>query len=426
MILRLTLKLVQGMIFGMTWNASVCAATRSLIFLVAMVAAMSCATSSARSQSAAGADGKLQVELAILTRQKPAPPLYELDPRPQDEGLQGARLAIDDNNTTGAFTHQHFNLDEVVLDAQQSPVDVARQLVDKGVGLLVLDLPAGELLAIADALKGANAILFNVQAEDDRLRGVDCRANLFHLAPSRAMLTDALAQFLTVKRWSRLFLIAGPQGDDQLYAGALKNSAKKFGLKIVAERPWQYGALARARSDSVTQADALDVTRGVDYDMMIVADEAGDFGDYLPYHSWDPKLLAGTQGLIATTWHPAHGAWGAEQLQNRFRRQANRFMRPVDYQAWMAVRAIGEAATNVGNADPAELRKYMLSSDFGFAAFKGVAVSFRPWDRQLRQPLLLAQPTFLVAAAPQPGFLHQRTPLDTLGVDEPETTCHAK
>jgi ABC transporter substrate binding protein (PQQ-dependent alcohol dehydrogenase system) len=422
MILRLTLKLVQGMILRMTWNECACAALRGLTFLVAMVGAMSCALSA----RAAGGESKLQVQLAIITHEKPAPALYELDPRPQDEGVQGARLAIEENNTTGAFTGQRFDLDEVVLGEKQSPVDAARRLVDKGVKLLVLDLPADELLAVADALKGGDAILFNVQAEDDRLRGTDCRANLFHLAPSRAMLTDALMQFLTVKRWSRLFLIAGPQADDQLYAAALKNSAKKFGLKIVAERPWKYGALARARSDSVTQADALDLTRGVDYDMMIVADEAGDFGDYIPYHSWDPKLLAGTQGLIAATWHQAHGAWGAEQLQNRFRRQAGRWMRPVDYQAWMAVRAIGEAATSVGTADPAALRQNLLSPDFGFAAFKGIAVSFRPWDRQLRQPLLLAQPNFLVAAAPQPGFLHQRTPLDTLGVDQPESTCHAQ
>jgi len=412
----------------MTWNEYAYAAARSLIFPVAMVVALSCALPTARAASgpAASGEGKLNIELAILTREKSAPPLYELDPRPQDEGLQGARLAIDENNTTGAFVGQHFDLDEVVLDAQQSPVDAARQLVERGVRLLVLDLPAGELLAVADALKGSDAVLFNVQAEDDRLRGVDCRANLFHLAPSRAMLTDALTQFLSVKRWSRLFLIAGPQADDQLYAGALKNSAKKFGLKIVAERPWQFGALARARSDSVTEAGALDLTRGVDYDMMIVADEASDFGDYIPYHTWDPKQLAGTQGLIAATWHPAHAAWGAEQLQNRFRRQANRWMRPIDYQAWMAVRAIGEAATNIQSADPVALRKYMLSPDFGLAAFKGVAVSFRPWDRQLRQPLLLAQPTFLVASAPQPGFLHQRTPLDTLGVDQPESTCHAQ
>lgn len=240
------------------------------------------------------------------------------------------------------------------------------------------------------------------------------------------MLTDALAQFLSVKHWARLFLILGPTPQDRLYAEAFRGSAKKFGLKIAAEKPWTFGALARARGDNITEADALILTQGVSYDIMVVADEAGDFGDYISYRTWDPKLVAGTQGLIAASWHPTQYAWGAEQLQDRFLRLAKRHMRPIDYQAWMAVRALGEAVVHVNSADPRALTAYMLGPDFDFAAFKGVAVSFRPWDRQLRQPLLLAQPASLVAVAPQPGFLHQRTPLDTLGVDEPETECRLK
>ena len=32
----------------------------------------------------------------------------------------------------------------------------------------------------------------------------------------------------------------------------------------------------------------------------------------------------------------------------------------------------------------------------------------------------------MVSVAPEAGFIHQRTPLDTLGTDEPETTCKLK
>ncbi len=374
-------------------------------------------------QEAANKSAALQVEIAILVRQKPTPPLYDPTATPPDEALQGARLAIEDNNTTGGFIGQHFSLKEVVLGKDQSAADAARALVAKGTGLIIVDLPADELLAISDALKDSDAILFNVAAQDNILRGKDCRANIFHIAPSRAMLTDALTQFLLVKRWANLFLIVGPNPPDKLYAQAMRDSAKKFGLKIVAEKPWTFGPLAQARGDNITQAAALDFTRGVDYDMMVVADEEDAFGDYIPYHTSDPKLLAGTQGLIATSWHETQFAWGAEQLQDRFLRLAKRHMRAIDYQAWTATRAIGEAVSHVNAADPRAIAAYMLSPDFGVAAFKGVAVDFRPWDHQLRQPLLLAQPAFLVGVAPQPGFLHQRTPLDTLGVDKPETTC---
>lgn len=342
---------------------------------------------------------------------------------PEDEGLAGGRLAVRDNNTTGAFTGQQFSLDEAWLDENEDPTAKAQTLVREGVQFLIVNLPASELLSVADALKDQSIILFNVGATDDQLRGTDCRANLLHIAPSRAMLTDALAQFLAFRRWQRIFLVSGPQAGDKLYADALKRSARKLGLTIVAEKPWEFGALARSKADAPTTAEALVFTRDVNYQVLVVADEAGDFGDYLPYRTWSPLIVAGTQGLTATTWHPTLEAWGASQVQNRFQQSAGRPMRPLDYHTWVALRAVGEVVTRGAKTDPADVRRRLLDAQFGLAAYKGVPVSFRPWDRQLRQPILIVQPKFLVSVAPQEGFLHQRTPLDTLGTDQPESEC---
>src|SRR3954469_9681074 len=364
-----------------------------------------------------------EVRIGLLARKTPPPPTFSFDAIPKDEGFAGARAAIKDNDTTGAFTGQRYVLDEVSLEADESPVAAARKIVEGGTGLIAVKLPADELLAVADALSESNAILFNVGAPDDRLRGADCRANLFHVAPSRAMLSDALAQFLAFKRWRKLFLIVGPQPADKAYADAMKRAARKFGLTIAAEKTWDFGPLAQTKGDTPATADALVFTRGLDYDVAVVADESGDFGDYIPYRTWDPRPVAGTQALVASSWHPTHEYWGAGQLQNRFRRAAERTMRSVDYQAWVAVRAIGEAVTRVRGSDPPEISRFMLGPDFNLAAFKGVPLSFRPWDHQLRQPILMAHPTALVSVAPEVGFLHQRTPLDTLGVDQPESTC---
>jgi ABC transporter substrate binding protein (PQQ-dependent alcohol dehydrogenase system) len=363
------------------------------------------------------------VHVGLLARRIPLPPTFSFDAVPKDEGFAGARVAIKDNGTTGAFTGQRYLLDEVTLAEGDSPIAAAQKLVQDGTSLIAVNLPADELLAVADALAEANAVLFNIGAPDDRLRGADCRANVFHIAPSRAMLTDALAQFLAFKRWRKLFLIVGPNPADKAYAEAMKRAARKFGLTVAAERTWDFGPLAQTKGDSPAKADALVLTRGVDYDVAVVADEAGDFGDYIPYRTWDPRPIAGTQGLVPSSWHPTHEYWGAGQLQNRFRRAAERTMRPVDYQAWVAVRAIGEAVTRVRGTDAREIGRFMLGPEFNLAAFKGVPLSFRPWDRQLRQPILMAQPTALVSVAPEAGFLHQRTPLDTLGVDQPESTC---
>ncbi|WP_336486939.1 ABC transporter substrate-binding protein [Methylobacterium nigriterrae] len=376
----------------------------------------------AASPPAAPAAGDIRI--GVIYRPQPAPASYDAEAVPEDEGVAGARMGIQDNNTTGRFTKQIYALDEVALsEGGPSAVEAAKGLVAKGVRYLVLALPAAEVLAVSDAVKGEGALVFNAAAPDDALRGAECRQNVFHVVPSRAMQTDALAQFLTFMRWRKLFLIVGPNEADKLYAEAWRNSARKFALKIQAEKPWTFGPLARARGDTPTRAEAMVFTRGIDYDMAIVADEANDWGDYVPYKTVDPRPVGGTQGLIATTWHPTLETWGAAQAQNRFRRLAGRLMRPLDYQAWAAVRTVGDAVTVKKTSDPAAIGPFLTDPAFSLPAYKGVSLSYRPWDHQLRQPLIVVQPKMVVSVSPEAGYLHQRTPLDTLGVDLPETAC---
>jgi ABC transporter substrate binding protein (PQQ-dependent alcohol dehydrogenase system) len=365
----------------------------------------------------------IDIKLAYVARRPEPPSYYEPEPIPQDEGIAGGRLATRDNNATGTFTGHRYAIENVTLDQGEDPVAAARDLVAQGVGYIAVNLPANELLAISDALKDDNVLVFNVGAADDFLRGADCRANVFHVVPSRAMLTDALAQFLAFKRWRKLFLVVGPQPADKLYADAMKRAARKFGLQITSEKPWDFGPLGRVRADSLTTADALVFSRGVDYDILVVADESGDFGDYLAFRTADPRIVTGTQGLTVTTWHPRHEVWAALQMQSRFRRLASRILRPLDYQVWVAVRAVGDAITQTKQTDPQALRRFLVSGQFGVPAYKGVTLSFRQWDQQLRQPLLVVHPNAIVSVSPDQGFLHERTPLDTLGFDRPESAC---
>ena len=123
------------------------------------------------------------------------------------------------------------------------------------------------------------------------------------------------------------------------------------------------------------------------------------------------------------SWHPAHEQWGATQMQNRFQRFAKRFMLPLDYQAWVAVRTVGESTSRVGSGDFAKVNDFIRSDEFGLAAFKGQKVTFRRWDGQLRQPIIIADAELPVSVSPQEGFLHEHTEVDTLGIDEPETKC---
>jgi ABC transporter substrate binding protein (PQQ-dependent alcohol dehydrogenase system) len=352
-------------------------------------------------------------------------PLTYLDQPPEDEGIQGARLGINDNNTTGQFTGQSFELVENIAPENGDLARAFRAFVASGVRLVVTDLYAQQLLTIA-ALPDAGPItLLDSGAPDDRLRGVDCRANILHLLPSRAMLADALVQYLVVKRWTNLLLVVGHSDGDREFAADIRHAALKFQAHIVEEKPWTFVPGAR-RTDTghfAIQAEVARFTQGISYDVLVVADEDVEFGDDLSYRTFDPRPVAGTQGLVPSAWARPHEQWGATQLQDRFLRQAKRWMTDRDYAAWMAVRAVGEAATRTQSTDPDVISSFMRSDHFELAAYKGDRLGFRPWDGQLRQPVLLADARSLVSVSPQPGFLHQFSELDTLGIDKPETKC---
>jgi ABC transporter substrate binding protein (PQQ-dependent alcohol dehydrogenase system) len=347
------------------------------------------------------------------------PNLSNLIEPPGDEGFAGGRLSVKDNNTTGRFLKQSFTLEELDVPIGEDALAGFSALLDSGVRFFVLDVPADVLLTMADAARGKEAVLFNINATDNRLRGPDCRENVMHIVPSRSMYTDALAQFLVWKKWRNWLLVVGPEERDQLYAEAVRTSARKFGAKIVEERVWNFGADARRTA----QAEVPAFTQGVDYDILVVADELGVFGEYLLFRTWDPRPVAGTQGLSPSTWHLTHEQWGSAQLQSRFVKANGRRMTALDYQAWAAIRAIGEAATRTSSAAFDKMQAYLRSPEFELAGFKGLPLTFRDWNWQLRQPILLVHPAALVSVSPQDGFLHQRSVLDTMGLDKGEAGC---
>lgn len=364
--------------------------------------------------------GYLKQEVKRLT------PLSRLNAEPDDLGIAGAEIALKDNNTTGKFTKQKFTLQVERVPIGGDAVEALQELVASGHHLILVDAPADILLRLSDSVKGKDVLLFNVRAPDVSLRQEDCRANVLHTAPDRAMLTDALAQYLVWKKWTRWLVVTGVFPEDVAYLEGLRRAAKRFGATIVVEREYEETPGAR-RSDTGQQLIQLQMpvfTQGApSHDVVVVADEKEVFGPYLPYRTWDPRPVAGTAGLRATSWHPAHEQWGATQMQNRFQRFAGRFMLPLDYQAWVAVRAIGEAASRTRAAEFAAIADFIRSDELELAAFKGQKVTFRQWDGQLRQPIIVAGPELPVSVSPQQGFLHKDAEVDTLGIDEPESKC---
>ncbi len=399
----------------------------SLLLLTGGVAPDAAQPAPATPAAQAPVKAPLNVDILYLGRQYvEPPPLSLLDKIVTDEGIQGARIALQENALTGRFVNQTFHLSELILPLEDDFKAKARAALATH-KLIIADLEKDDLLALADMPEAKNAIIFDIRTSDDGLRQEQCRANVFHFLPSRAMRTDALAQYLVWKRWTNWLLVSGKSPDDLAYADAIKRSARKFGAKVVDERFYTYAAGSR-RTDTghqqVQQQLPLVTQDAPSYDVVFVADESQVFGEYMPYRTWDPRPVVGTQGLIAVAWHRSFEEYGGTQLQNRFEREVGRIMTERDYSAWLGIRAFGEAILRTNTNDPAALRSYLLSDRFGVAGYKGDAMNFRTWDLQLRQPVLLASARDLVSISPQEGFLSPDYLTDTLGFDKPESKCH--
>ena len=342
-----------------------------------------------------------------------------------DDGVAGARLAIDDNNTSGYFLNLHFSVEEARLKEKDDPAAAIGAMAEHGVKLVLADLPADTLLKAADAGRARGLLIFNVGSIDDRLREKDCRANVVHTAPTRSMLADGLAQYLVWKQWRKWLLVAGSHDADKMFADALRRAAKRFGATIVQEKVFEDTGGARRTDSGLTQIQSqipLFLQSAPEHDVVVAADESQVFAAYLPYRTWLPRPVAGSAGMMPTSWDSSHDQWGANQLQNRFVAMFHRRMTARDMQAWMAARMISEAASH-GATDAKATLDFLKGPGSALAAFKGQKLTLRDWNQQLRQPILLSDGRVTVSVSPQPGFLHQFSELDTLGLDRPETKC---
>jgi ABC transporter substrate binding protein (PQQ-dependent alcohol dehydrogenase system) len=339
---------------------------------------------------------------------------------PAGRSAPAAQLALDDV----AFTLQGAGYSGARLLALQAANAAAvpgalAQLLRQGVHHVVLELPAAGVAAAAAAAKGKDVLLFNAAAPDDALRAAQCAPNLLHTLPSRAMQTDALVQLLAARRWGKVLVLTGPTPADRLLQAAFQRSARKFGVKPLAEKSFKLSNDPRERDLGNIRL----LTAERDYDAVVVLDADGEFAREVPYRTVLPRPVLGSNGLTAQAWSFFHERNGAPQLNHRFQRKADRPMGSYDWATWMAARAAAEVASANPKADIAHQLKALRDGTLAFDGYKGQRLSFRAWDGQLRQPLLLAYGNGVAEIAPLPGFLHQRTVLDTLGFDAPETGC---
>jgi ABC transporter substrate binding protein (PQQ-dependent alcohol dehydrogenase system) len=361
--------------------------------------------------------------------------------RADDERLAPARVALTYPGQPGgtvqaavemAVDETRFELDaaklRVLVDVRAArSADEARamlqQLAKAGAAGVLLDMPAAWITSAAPAV---TLPLLNAGEPAEASRQQGCWAHLFHTLPSERMRADALAQALLARRWTRVLLLHGTRADDATRLALAEAALKRYGLKAVAVKPFKRSADPRER-ELANPLLLTSAAAGNDYDAVWVVDSDGEFARTLPYRTALPRPVVGDAGLVAEAWAPHFERYGAPQLARRFARVAQRSMTSVDWAAYIAAKALLQAALEPASGpNAAQVLKALARADFTLDGFKGVRLSFRAWDRQLRQPLLLSDGVAVVGSAPVDGVMHPKNVLDTLGSDAAESACKAK
>ena len=342
-----------------------------------------------------------------------------IDIRPRHRPFAGAKAGVREGAIIGRAVGVSLEIERIAAPDAAGLTRVFDRLHDQGTRFFIVDGPAAALSVLAAHAAGRDALLFNVAEPDDALRNEACAANLVHTLPSRAMLADAMAQFLVSRRWNDVLLLRGPEALDNEIADAFTRSARKFGLTIVAKRDFVLSNDPRQRGRN----NVILLTTGIDYDAVFVADNLGEFGRYVAYGTALPRPVVGTEGLMASAWHWSWERHGAPQLNKRFERRAGRRMGDADWASWIAVKAIVEALARTRSTAFADLAAFLKGGRLTLDGYKGPASSFRPWNNQLRQPILLHSYNAVLARAPIEGFLHPTQYMDTVGADRPESRC---
>ena len=360
------------------------------------------------------------VNILYLEQKIEKPPiLSNVIEEPNDLGLKGAQIAIIDSNKSAKFLNQNFNLETKVSYDENELISTFEEFIKNKNQYVILNVEDPLLEKLLKNPLSKDVLLINASSENTNLRKTICEKNLLHTIASNAMLYDGLMQFLVKRDFKKILLLSGTNPKDLLIKEDIKRAAKKFGAKIVAEKSWENNSDIRRKASDEFPA----FTQAKDYDVILLADYYGDFGEFVYFNSWLPRPVAGTQGLTPVLWHKVIEQWGAAQMQSRFEKFASRWMEPKDYSNWLAVRTIITAISKTNTANFKTNLDFIYSDDFDVAAYMGRKLSFRDYNGQIRIPISLVQPKALISTSPQVEFLHPITDLDTLGIAPHEMEC---
>jgi ABC transporter substrate binding protein (PQQ-dependent alcohol dehydrogenase system) len=376
---------------------------------------------------------------AVANQQKINVPLLtlsddpRLEPRRVERGYLGQAQGSAFDGLMSALQGSSFELDAaklsvLVTQIRVSSLEQAKAEVVKlslaGAPLFISELPAAWLAAVTDATKAA---LINVSESDDALREQQCKSNLFHAIPSERMRADALAQILLSRRWNKILLLSSESAEDQRRANVAARALQRFNLKLIAKKAFKLSGDPRERQMS----NLALLTANQDFDALWIVDSDGEFARTIPYRLPQPRPVVGDAGLVPVAWDPRFERYGGPQVSKAFAKQFKRPMVGHDWAAWLVGRLLVSIFASMPTSATskrmvaADVIKALNAADLKIDGSKGQVLSFREWDRQLRQPMMLSDGQGVIEVAPLEGVMHPRSVLDSLGADAPEKLCKA-
>ena len=325
----------------------------------------------------------------------------------------GAIIGIEEQSFNAQLFEIDFDVAFATASGPAAVVSAAERLYqEEGVYGIIGGYSTQEAIALGTWAEQRNIPFFNVGAQSDSLRNDFCFPMSFHLEPSAAMYLDALAGWYVRAGFRRWYIV---KSDDQAgvdlherLSWTLDNrhfGVNEVGVTTLADDTDTGAGLREAIEDSRADLVVLLVDAETQLELLADLEAAGldpnmEIAGY-PYPNTQTRAyLAASREAApqlgtnhrASAWEATIDAYGAREYNARHRLRWDG--EPQDAAAWAAFHAVKilyEAALFGQSTDGDDLRSYMVNQTSVFDLHKGIAVTFRPWDQQMRQSLFLVK-----------------------------------
>ncbi len=339
----------------------------------------------------------------------------------EKRALQGALLGIQDSEKFTRLTKTKFLLEHVRKENYKDAINFLKSKKIEKFDAILLDLNIQNIKYFRNIIENQpQTIFFNISDPNNNIRKNLCLNNFFNTYPSNAMYTDSIAQYLVKKKMQKSLLLTGPLVEDKQKSLSFRESAKKFGIKIIKEKFFVNNNDPRVRDKN----NLSYLTIGRKYNNVFVSDIDGEFALSVPNATMRPAIVSGSSGLKAQAWHWSYLRHGAPQLNGRFERMSNRRMKSKDWAAWISIKTIVESVLRIQDISGKNIIKYLKGVDLQVDGSKGIGLNFKQPTNQLRQTILLVSSNdWTTALAPLEEFKDSENNLNTLGISKNQTEC---